>query len=350
MDPTGSPKIVWLSGPSSSGKTHSTKSLEEKGWIRLEADVERTHVEVALLKTVLLDKLTYLESHFTNPAPETTIGAICGGTKPVKMPEDPGEYERVRLELLRYINDKNQDVSQAVLIHMLDKAIALSALGKSIILDHVPFVNDPGFSSHKVTRDLISSNLWCYRGVKIEQQLKYVPVEVLMRNVIRRNHNPDDHRPMTMVLEQYAERFRTSTNPKEEKLGILFVRSLKEWVQRAVKIDFFDINPNHGFKFDATRDGSIDQAIEDRLVQFNKEIDDPENAIDPADKKVDAENVERLKERKTEYPRLQEKIDEMTSKIMQLMEIPVDATDETVVNLTYKSTSGIEPTIIKDIP
>ncbi|MBA3816270.1 MAG: hypothetical protein H0X29_07075 [Parachlamydiaceae bacterium] len=37
-DAANSPRIIWLSGPSSSGKIHSTKVLEERGWIRLEID------------------------------------------------------------------------------------------------------------------------------------------------------------------------------------------------------------------------------------------------------------------------------------------------------------------------
>ena len=53
-------KIVWLSGPSSSGKTTITKMLEEKGWMRIEADAESADVEVAVLKTVLLEKFDYL--------------------------------------------------------------------------------------------------------------------------------------------------------------------------------------------------------------------------------------------------------------------------------------------------
>jgi adenylylsulfate kinase-like enzyme len=37
MDSVNSPKkIVWLSGPSSSGKTTYTRSLENDGWIRIE--------------------------------------------------------------------------------------------------------------------------------------------------------------------------------------------------------------------------------------------------------------------------------------------------------------------------
>lgn len=343
MDAINSPKIVWLSGPSSSGKTTSTRTLEESGWIRLEADVERSSVTINLLKTTLLDKFTYLESHLTNPTPATIIDAIYGGKKPDKTPVDSNEFEKVRLELHDYIGTKEDDISQLLLIHMLDKAVHLRALGKNVILDHVPLINDPGFSSHRVTRDQKTPNLWCYRDVKIEQQLKYVPVEVLMRNVIRRNHNSADHRPMPMVLEQYAERFKVSTSSDEEQLGKLSVASLKKWVERAVKIDFFDISPQHGFKYDPSKDGDIDLVIQRRLELFTIEMNDPENAIDPSGEKVDNNDKTSLKEKKLAYPHLQEKIDGKTKEFIQLMKIPENAIE---VNLTYTSVSGIKPTII----
>lgn len=338
-------KIIWLSGPSSSGKTYSTKSLEEKGWIRLEADFERAYVEVALLKKDLLDDCAYLESHFPNPEPATIINAIWGGIKPVKRPDDPIKYENVRLKLLDYIKKKNQDVSQDVLIHMLNKAIELSALGKSVILDHVPFVNDPGFSSHEVTRDFKSLNLWCYKNIKIEQQLKYVPVEILMRNVMQRNQSSEDHRSMPMVLKQYAERFKTSTSSDEERLGKLSVESLKKWVERAVKIDFFDINPNHGFKYDAFKGEDIDSVIQKRLEQFDIELNNPETAIDPCGESADADTVELLNEKKAERPNLQKKINDTVKDIMEVMKIPEAAIE---VDLTYISISGIKPTIVSD--
>ena len=347
MYPINSPQIVFLSGPSSSGKTISTQNLEERGWIRLEADAERPSVEIKLLKTTLLDKLAYLESHFTNPTPATLIGAICGGTKPVKIPFDPNKYEKVRLELLDCIDTRNREVSQLVLIHMLDKALSLYALGKSVILDHVPFINDPGFTSSKVTRDKTYGDLWHYRHVKIEQQLKYVPVEILMRNVIRRNEGSDseNHRDMLMVLEQYAERFKVSESSNDLQLGKLSTANLRKWVERGVKISFFVINPNHKFIYDPKKDGDIDSVIQRRLEQFKEEMDDPENAIDPAGEKVDAINIQRLKEKKLEFPHLQKKIDDTTKKIMEMMKMPNAPTE---VSLTYTSSSGIKPTIITD--
>ena len=228
---------------------------------------------------------------------------------------------------------------------MLDKAIIISAsFHKSVILDHVPLISDL-LSSHTVTKDTDTkpTNLWCYKDFKIEQQLKYVPVEILMRNVIRRNLNPENHRQMAMVLEQYSDRFVAVTHAEQEHLGTLRVVTLKKWVERCMKIDFFDINPNHRFIYNESED--IDEAVQSRMEGFVKEMKDPDHAMDPTGEIVDEENVERLKLKYEEYPTLQERIEKMTETILKNMLIFEGATE---VMLTYVSSDGIRPTIIRD--
>lgn len=340
-------KIVWLAGPSSSGKTTTTRGLADKGWMRIEADAERSAVEVQFLRKELLSKLSYLESHLTTLTTDNIIAAICGGLKPSKTPSNLAEYEKVRQELYNFLMTRTKEIHEVLLIHMLDKAIGAAIIGKNVILDHVPMINDPGFTFAEVTLDKTSTNLWIYKDFRIEQQLKYVPIEILMRNVIRRNHNPDEHREMSMVLEQYSQRFVALSNEKQEHLGTLKVETLKKWIERAIKIDFFDISPKHGFKFDEARDKDIDSLIEKRMKEFIVEMSDPDHAIDPTGEKADDADVKVLKEKVTEYPNLQKKIDEMTKMIMENMKIPKDATE---VQLTYASASGVKPTVIKDIP
>lgn len=346
-NPIESGKITWLSGPSSSGKTVSTRLLEAKGWIRIEADAELFEVRISLVKTEFLDKLTYLESHLATLTTANIMGAINGDVKPSKTPSNPSEYEKVRLDLLGYLKERDTEVSQALLIHMLDKAIGLSSLGKNVIIDHVPFINDPGFSSHKVIIDSTSTNLWCYRDFKIEQQLKYVPIETLMRNVIRRNCNPDpdEFRPMPVVLKQYSKRFVVSSNSDDEELGTLKVKSLKQWIERSVKINFFDINKNHRFIYDESESEDIDLLIQKRIEKFIIEMDDPDNATDPTGEKVDINCIKILHEKKADFPNLAKKIDEITTTIMENMKIPETAI---TVKITYASYSGIKPTIIRD--
>ena len=183
LPPIDPGKIVWLAGPSSSGKTTSTRGLEQKGWIRVEADAEAAGIEVRFLKTGFIDKFAYFESHLTDLTTQEVVNVLYDQKRPGKEPADLKQFEKIRLELLDLLKECPISLNQATLIHMLDKAIHLASLGKSVILDHVPFINDPDFISHEVTIDKTAKNLWCYRDFKIEQQLKYVPVETLMRNV-----------------------------------------------------------------------------------------------------------------------------------------------------------------------
>ena len=62
MDPP-SGEIIFLSGPSSSGKTTSTRKLAEQGWMRIEADLERPLIEIRVIKQEHLEKLSRASNH-----------------------------------------------------------------------------------------------------------------------------------------------------------------------------------------------------------------------------------------------------------------------------------------------
>lgn len=369
-------KITCLSGPSCSGKTITTQLFVKNGGERIEADAERTEVEssfleakISFLKTTFIKKFAYFESHLTKPTTADIIDALSGEKGPDKEPANPAEYQKVRLSLVEsFKTAKQNEVNTALLVHMTEKAVALASLGKEVILDHAPFINDSDFFSDRFTKDITSKNLWCYRSIegkdfKIEQQLKYVPLTTLMRNVILRNQKAclkkklNEHRPMLMVLEQYSTRFVT-VNPKathsdQEQLGTLKVETLKKWIARSMRIDFFDINPHHGFKFkcdgseDIANDKAVDEAIQARMEAFKIEMSDPDNAIDPEGVKVDANNRELLRGKYAKYPKLQRNIDKTIKILMKKMKIPKNASE---VMLTYVSSFGIRPTIVRDKP
>src|SRR5471030_3000347 len=91
-------EIVYLAGPSSSGKTTSTKGAEYTGWMRIDADIERPYVRIQQLKKTLLDDLTYLESHLEDPSPMKTIDAIFGNP-PDKPQANADRYQKARQNL-----------------------------------------------------------------------------------------------------------------------------------------------------------------------------------------------------------------------------------------------------------
>lgn len=339
-------KIVYLAGPSSSGKTTSTRLLQETGWMRIEADVERPQIDIRFLrlKPNLFEKIAYIESHLAEPTDENVLETLHG-KPPDKILTNPEQFHSVCKELIEFLDSKRQDIGPALLIHMLDKAIEIAKQGKNVIIDNVPLINEPFYGHHSISLDVERPNLWIYRDFKIEQQLKYVSVDTLMRNLIRRNQNPADHRDMPRVLEdQYSTRFIASTSPDQQILGTLKVESLKKWIERAVKINFFDISPNHAFVYDESM-GDIDLAIDNRMQSFIQEMNDSENALDPRGEKVIGQDLEALKDRKIQFPMLQKFIHEQTQRILKNMHIPPDVSD---VNLTYVVSSGVKPTIIRD--
>lgn len=341
-DPVTPGRIIFLSGTSSSGKTSATKKLAEQGWKRIEADAERPVVVIRILKQSQLEKLSFIESHVTNPTPEKVMEALYG-IPPDKPPLNWDKYKAICEELIEFIESKENKTDQVVLIHMLDKALEIAKKGESVILDHVPMLNDPGFEHHKIVLDHQSPNLWCYQDIKIEQHLKYVPIEILMRNVIRRNKSAQDHREAPMVLEQYSKCFAVSNTKEDVQLGTLDVAQFKKWIERAYLMNFFDMSPSHAFHYNEQED--IDVSIEKRMQEFLQEIANPDHAVDPEGKKMEGDDLIELKKRKDSYPQLRELIASKTESILKSMNIPEGATK---VSLTYRSPSGIKPTIIRD--
>src|SRR5262249_1542305 len=147
-------------------------------------------VDIKFLKINLnlLTQVAYLESHLSQPTDENILETLHG-KPPDKTPEDQMEFNSVRVELLEFLRSKEEDVNAALLIHMLDKAIQVAKQGKNVIIDNVPIINDRNrindkfYGHHSIKLDVGHPNFWIYRDFKIEQQLKYVSVDTLMRNL-----------------------------------------------------------------------------------------------------------------------------------------------------------------------
>lgn len=342
-------QIHYLSGPSSSGKTTTTREKAAAGWLRIEADVEINAVEITFLSKDFRDDLAYIKKHLNadstisqGEAARNLMDVVYGGKPPDIKPENQKDFDQVRQKLVTYIRheDRGDDIKNAQQIHLFEEAIRLAKLGNNVIIDEVPLVNEHG-SSHEIKVDSKSPNLWCFRDFKIEQQLKFVPIDILIRNLTKRNSKPEDRRDMRAVLErQYSKQFvAASSQPSnQEVLCHVQVSSLKKSIERAVKIDFFDINSAHSFNYDGN--GDIDEAIEKRMKAFVEEMNDPN-----METKDNDDYLKLLAERKLEYPDLQKNIDEFTQKILANMQVPKDDTE---FDLTYLSKTGIQPTIIRD--
>ena len=129
-------KIVYLAGPSSSGKTTSTRLLEEKGWMRIEADAERPQIDIRYLKKGLLEKIAYIGSHLIE-ANDANIMDVLQGKPPEITPTDYKQFQTVRKELMDFLGENRKEIGVALLIHMLDKAIEINKQGKDVIIRHL---------------------------------------------------------------------------------------------------------------------------------------------------------------------------------------------------------------------
>lgn len=107
-------------------------------------------------------------------------------------------------------------------------------------------------------------------GIEIEQVLKYVSIHRLMHNVIQRNVDPGNHRDPVDVLHQYADQFQPPRKADDPFVGTLAVRDLAKWIERTVKMNFFDIDPAHAL--DHREGDDLDGEIQFRISVFMEEL------------------------------------------------------------------------------
>lgn len=312
-------QIVYLAGPSSTGKSKYSNDLVAKGWIHLEADhflslSEITHIQKSHGADLELIKNGLLLDHQT---PERVLGVIMGD-KPEIAPQDPQTFEQARSKIKACLDErwttsgqpdehKAQQNWQEVFVSMLEESVKATQAGKSIIIDFVGMLNErPEVSAQGLTLQQGSPNVWEYKGVQIQQFLKYAPIDRLAQNIFLRNQQIDNKRDPLYVLTQYGERF-VKAKVGEDVVGELNVVDLAKWIERFVKIEHFKLaytDPN---------------TIDDILFKATETL--------PA----------------TELAHIQHKVKEETGKLFNLMGIEPS---DTRIPLTYKTSSAAKPTII----
>ena len=266
-------EIIYLAGPSSTGKSTYSSDLISSGWLHFEADhflsvTEIKHVEKLLGKQLELIKSSLTIEHCT---PERILGVIMGD-KPEVTPESQKEFEEAR-NLLKACFDerwttlgkpdegKAQKIWQEVFVTMLEESVKASTTGKNVIIDFVGMIGErPEVSAPGLKMVQESPNVWDYKGVKIQQFLKYATIDRLAQNIFRRNQQVDNRRDPMYVLTQYGERFKKA-KIGDEPVGEIDIGELAKWIERFVKIEHF--------KLDYKDFNTIDETIHEKTEMIN---------------------------------------------------------------------------------
>ncbi len=312
-------QIVYLAGPSSTGKSKYSNEQVANGWLHLEADhflsvSEVKHIQSTLGPELDLIKELLSQDHCT---PERILGVIMGD-KPEVTPQDQRAFEQACAKIKACLDErwttlgepdehKAQQNWQEVFVSMLEESVKVTATGKNVIVDFVGMLNErPEVSAPGLTFVQANPNIWEYKGIKIEQFIKYAPIDRLAQNIFRRNQQIDNRRDPLYVLTQYGERF-VKAKAGEDAIGELDVKELTKWIDRFVKIEHLKLTYSGPNTIDAT----ILKATE---------------TLDP-----------------DELTHIHHKVKEETDKLFKQMGIEPN---DSRIPLTYKTNSGAKPTII----
>lgn len=147
-------QIIYLAGPSSTGKSKYSSELISSGWLHFEADhflsiTEIKHIEKTLEPQLDLIKKSLTEEH---RSPERILGIIMGD-KPEVTPDNQKEFEEARSLMKACLDErwttlnkpdeaKSQKNWQKVFITMIEESVKASLTGKNVIIDFVGMIGE----------------------------------------------------------------------------------------------------------------------------------------------------------------------------------------------------------------
>lgn len=319
---SSSGEVIYLAGPSSTGKSTFSSELINNGWLHLEADkilsvTEITHVEKNLGPELALIRKTLSKEKCT---PEGILRVVMGD-RPEIPPENQEAFNKARDSIkacldLRWKTMGEPDQKKAaqnwqeIFIALLEDAKKASSSGKNVIIDMVGMIGErqevsaPGL---KIVKE--SPNLWDYKGLKIEQYLKYASFDRLVQNIFSRNQKGDS-RPAMYVLDQYGERFKQAKKG-DDPIGCIKISDLSKWIERFVKIEHLKINYTEFTDFD-----KIDEIIQAKI----KDLSFLE--LEEIGKKISA------------------------AKIALFKKMEIDSSDPDEIPLTFRTTEKAKPKIV----
>lgn len=225
-------KVIYLAGPSSSGKSTYAKEKEKEGWIHLEVDEEMFSLELGQMEAAFPSDMLNLKAHVKDPS-RKRMYAILSGRITLTFP-----IEETRQRLSHVWKSRVFDVIRLwkkAFTNILIQADQIAQNGKNVIIDFVPFLNE-----HPTTTidglficEKGKVDTWKFREIKIEQKLKYVPVDRLMQNILERNQDPVNYRTPSKVLVQYADQFKVLRKEEKSLVGRLKVEYMEVFLRFA---------------------------------------------------------------------------------------------------------------------
>lgn len=278
--------VFFLSGPSSTGKSTFSKSIP--GAIHLEGDQFLAVTELKFIHSHRGDALSVIKQTFKNQDP--TLGQIFdlirGKMKPEVTPLNQTAFDEAKASVKSLADDrwesvqkdgsraidprKSQAIWQEVFITMLDEAVKLSRLGRTVIIDTVGMM---GESPEVSAPDLkpVSPSLWVYKGIEIKQFLKYAAIDRVAQNVLSRNVAGDTRTPL-YVLNQYAERFKKAEEG-DSVVGQCDVGKLEQWMKRFAYMKHLSIVPSTNLeKVDQSIQEGKQKLTQSQIGEIEKEI------------------------------------------------------------------------------
>lgn len=352
-------QIVYLAGPSSSGKSTSSKELViAQGWIHIERDKILVQCCIKHLEKNFAKDLEFIKQHLApNATAEDLFNAICQAIKPDVKPDNLQKYEQACKRMQAFLNSHGKETNREIVIQMFDEAVKAAKLGKNVIIDDVPFINE----HYKVsTPDLVLSEenakkIWKYKGVVIDQRVKHVKIDTLMRNVFLRSQDPKDRRDPLGVLYQYSDLFKAvklNLSGKGQPPSFKIKTSdLKQWIEKAVKLNFMAFDGVDHFVYDSLRElpGAGDKlTLKDRVIAFVDDNKMMQKYVEKVKKAADSENPIEKKQGIDllfQWIELKDTIKKATREIFQNMRVPSGASE---VNLDYHSYLGAHVNVVQD--
>lgn len=284
-------QIVYLAGPSSTGKSKYSNELISNGWLHFEADQFLSVTEIKHVEKTLKPQLDLVKRNLTEEesSPKRILGVIMGD-KPELMPDNQKEFDKARSLIKACLDErwtvlghpdetKAQQNWQEIFITMLEESLKASQIGRNVIIDFVgmmgerPEVSAPGL---KIVQE--SPNIWDYKGTKIEQFLKYVSIDRLAQNIFSRNQKIDNRRDPLYVLTQYGERF-IKAKVGDESIGEMETRELAKWIERFIKIEHFKLDYNDASRIEEEIHKKMETLAPHEIDQIDKRVIEEKNKL-----------------------------------------------------------------------
>lgn len=369
-------QIIYVAGPTSSGKTTYCKDLAKQGWVHLEVDAIFRHSLLEEIKQQQPVAFNYLHRYL--PESETLFDSIRLNLMPahleLKEESAPKYWQAMGLAHSVYCKiwkslegDVRLAFCKEVFQDVVKRACQEAISGNNVVFDFTRLIFESPVTRVNCLELEGRHFAWTFVAdpkVKVTQKIKYVPLETLMYYLFCRLKEMPKSRKAFETLRQYATHFKRCKEGQQE-IGHLSLAALKEWIEIAVQLDYLSVDLSEANTLEEMKN-AVRKAAENQILSLNEmtEVDsEVENAsssdyfIEPSTETepCDLDLQEELRENLQYYEDLiRVKIDELTEMIFLSMKlyhssedlIPLTDPSEDLIPLTYHSNHKLKLEVI----